>query len=122
MWRIPAVLTLLLTGASRGVGRRKRELGLRKALGAQARQLLTMVLRDSSRPVIAGMLVGGVLSWWIAGAARTQIAAILFDVGLNDLPVIAGTALVIVLSAGMATLAPALRAAAVDPITALREE
>ena len=55
-------------------------------------------------------------------AATRAIASMLFDVTATDLPTFVGTAALLVIAAGVATYIPARRAAAVDPMIALRSE
>ena len=103
---------------SYGVSRRLRELGIRMVLGANAREVLSMVLRQAMRPVLAGAVVGVALS----AAASQILSSILFGVSTLD-------PIAFVLSAGFlltvalaASLAPALRATRVDPMNTLRYE
>jgi predicted permease len=100
------------------VSRRTAEIGVRMALGAQRRQVLWMVLRESLAVTAAGVIVGLPLAIVIGRALR----AILFGLGPAD-PVtfaaaLAGMALVTLI----ASLIPARRAASVDPMQALRTE
>jgi predicted permease len=99
------------------VSRRVREIGIRKALGAETPTVLVMVLRR-------GMLlvaVGGVLGAVLAGAGARLLSSVLF-VGAFD-PLSFGVAFLVL--AGVAAFAnwvPARRAARVDPMVALRGE
>ncbi len=100
------------------VSQRTREIGVRAALGATRRQLATMVIRQSLLPLGAGVALG------IAGSLATGrlLQEFLYQVRPGDPQVI--TAIVILLL-GVGLLAswlPARRAAAIDPMVALRDE
>ena len=100
------------------VAQRTREIGIRMALGAQRRQMLLMILRQSLTMAAIGIGVG------LAGAfaATRLLRALLFGVGTTDLLTYAA---VIVLLGGAALVAgilPARRAMKVDPVIALRYE
>ncbi len=104
------------------VSQRTQEFGVRMALGADRRQIVTMVLGQGGRQLAIGIglgLVGAVsLVLWFTGA----YAGLFFDVNRFD-PAIYG--FVVVLLSGVAAIAcfvPALRATRVDPIVALRAE
>jgi ABC-type antimicrobial peptide transport system permease subunit len=100
------------------VSRRAAELGVRMALGAQRRQVLWMVLRESLAISVAGTLVGFPLA---IGAAHV-LRSTLFGLGPND-PLTFAAALcgmfVVVL---LASYIPARRATKVDPLVAQRYE
>jgi predicted permease len=103
---------------SYGVSRRLRELGIRMVLGADARGMLAMVLRQAMRPVLAGAAIGAIAC---AGVSRI-LSGILFGVSALD-PVafvLAGGFLLLVALA--ASLVPAIRATRVDPLTMLHYE
>jgi len=100
------------------VVQRTAEIGVRLSLGATRADILRMVLADGGRLVVFGLVIGGALALLIA----FQVRAALFGVDPLD-PL--SLAVVIVLVAGMAfaaSIVPALRAAGVSPITALRAE
>ena len=100
------------------VSRRTAEIGVRMALGAQRRQVLWMVLRESLMVGAAGLIVGLPLA--IAGARLLR--STLFGLGPND-PWSFGAALAgIIVVTLFASLIPARRAASVDPMRALRME
>ena len=119
-----ALLALVLAAigiygvVSYGVVQRTRELGIRVALGAEARAVSVMVIRQGMGPVAGGVVIGMVAAWAGARALRSQ----LFQVGPAD-PVT--FAVVTTCLAGTALLAcylPARRAALADPVEALRSE
>jgi predicted permease len=100
------------------VGRRTREIGVRVALGAQRRQVVSLVLWD-----VAGLMGVG-LTAGVAGAfaALAAFRSLLFGIRSAD-PSVAGTAVALFLMTGMlAAGLPAHRAATMDPMRALREE
>ena len=100
------------------VGRRTREIGVRVALGAQRRDVLGMVIRDGMRLAGTGVMAGIVLA---AGATRL-IAGLLFDVSPFDVVTFAGMSALFIAVALLASYLPARRAAATDPLTALRSD
>ena len=98
------------------VSRRAAEIGVRMALGATKRDVVRLVLRQSAKPLIAGVTAGLVASMMMANVLKTQ----LFGVTPRDPLTLAAVALGLVCVALLATLIPATRAAAVDPTEALR--
>ena len=100
------------------ISRRTSEIGLRVALGAEGRDILRMVLFDALRLVAMGLAVGIPLS---LGAARL-LATQLHGVPIAD-PMSRGVAVLVLTSAAIAAaLQPAMRAAHVAPLIALRAE
>lgn len=101
---------------SYGVSLRRREIGVRVALGAQNRDIIGLVLRQGMMPFVVGGMVG------LAGAfaAARAIQSQLYDVSSSD-PLIFGAALLLLgLAAAMACWMPARRALRILPVTALR--
>jgi putative ABC transport system permease protein len=100
------------------VQQRTREFGVRIALGARMRDVMRIVLGSAAKTTVAGAAVG------LAGAGllSRSLATLLFDVPPLD-PIAFGAALLVLLvTAVFATLIPALRAARVDPIVAVRND
>jgi putative ABC transport system permease protein len=88
------------------------------ALGAQASDVLRLVVRQGMNPVIVGLVIG------LAGtfAAGRLIAAQLYQISPYNPLLLGATAVVLMLAALLACLIPARRATLVDPIQALRTE
>jgi putative ABC transport system permease protein len=100
------------------VAQRTRELGIRLALGARPRSLFGLVVGESMRPVLAGIVAGLVLSL----AASRVLATLLFGVGATDPATFAVVPAALALAALGACLLAARRATRVDPMVALRSE
>jgi len=100
------------------VSQRTREVGIRMALGSSAAGIRGLVLREGAALVGAGLAVG------LAGAValRQAIAAQLYGVGPLDPRVLAAVTVVLGVAALGACLGPALRAARIDPVTALTRQ
>jgi predicted permease len=102
------------------VAQRKRELGIRIAIGAGPRQILDVLLRQNLRPMVAGVVAGAILAALLARLVRHMI--VLQTQDTLDLAGFAAGMAGFALVAVLATLSPALRALRIDPSTALREE
>lgn len=100
------------------VTRRTSEIGVRIALGAQRRQVVWMVLRESLAVSLAGVALGLPLAF----AGARLLGSLLFGLGSGDAMTFGGAVLGITLVALLASLIPARRAASVDPIVALRSD
>ncbi|MBN8727567.1 MAG: ABC transporter permease [Xanthomonadales bacterium] len=100
------------------IRRRTAELGVRMALGATPARVRSLVLRQGGRLVVAGLVLGGALG---LGLARL-LADRLFDIGFADPASWAVTLALVAAVALAACWLPARRAAAIDPIEALRHE
>ncbi|HSC27473.1 MAG TPA: ABC transporter permease, partial [Vicinamibacterales bacterium] len=103
---------------SYSVARRTAEIGVRMALGADAERTFRLVVQETLRVVLAGVLLG------LAGAvaAGRSLQAILFGVPPLDLATFAASGVTIVIAGLAAASFPALRAARIDPVRALRQE
>jgi putative ABC transport system permease protein len=100
------------------VARRRQELGIRMALGAQSSRLRNLVLLQGMSPVVVGWAAGVIA----ALAAGGLIRGLLFGVTAQDPLTIAGVTLVVLVTAALACYIPARRAMKVDPMVALRYE
>jgi predicted permease len=99
------------------VSQRTREIGIRMTLGSDASSILRLIFREGAALVLIGLLAG-------AGGAlalRQVIASQLYGVGALDPLVLGSVGLVLALAAFIACLAPARRAARVDPVVALAQ-
>ena len=103
---------------SYSVTRRTPEIGVRLAVGARPGQVLWLVLRQVVALALLGLAVGVPASL----AAGRLVASLLYGVAPTDGPALGGAALVILAVAVAAGLAPALRAARLDALVALRSE
>jgi predicted permease len=103
---------------AQSVTRRTREIGIRMALGAEARKVLWLVLRDAMMMVAIGTVIGA-----IAALTLTKYTeSMLYDVKAHDPWTLAGAGAVLVAVTAMAGFLPARRATRVEPMRALREE
>ncbi|MGO9338768.1 MAG: ABC transporter permease [Terracidiphilus sp.] len=97
---------------------RTREVGIRMALGARRSDVLLLMLRESARPVLAGLLAG----MCMAVGASHLLRRVLFGLSTIDGVSFAGVALLFLAIALLASWLPSRRAMRVDPMVALRYE
>jgi predicted permease len=100
------------------VGQRTREIGIRIALGAQPRSVVRLILAQALALAVAGVVLGGIGALFLS----RLLAGMLFEVGATDPMTYGGIALLLAATAAVAAWRPARRAAAVDPMVALRAE
>jgi ABC-type antimicrobial peptide transport system permease subunit len=100
------------------VSQRTREIGVRVALGAQRGAVYRLILKEAAWLICAGIAAGLFFAVLFASVMR----GMLFGVTSWDLPTLSGVAVVLGVSALMASFLPARRAASVNPIEALRSE
>lgn len=100
------------------VNRRTAEIGVRMALGAQRRQVLWMILRDSLYLVAAGLVIGLPLAWF----ASQLMASMLYQLSAHDPLSFLGAGFGVLIVSVAAAFIPARRAASVEPMQALRTE
>jgi predicted permease len=103
---------------SYSVAQRRREIGIRMALGAQRGQIGAQFLSLGLRLLAAGTVLG-LMGAWLAGRAMQSV---LFDVPTLPVATLFGTALVMSVVSLIACLIPARRATKVDPMIALRAD
>ncbi|HEX6049973.1 MAG TPA: ABC transporter permease [Gemmatimonadaceae bacterium] len=117
-----AVLALLIAATGIGgvlafsVSQRTREIGVRLALGAQRGQVLGLVFRQGGAMIAAGLLLGTVGAVWLA----RFMTGLVFGIGPRDPLTLAVVCLTLAAVGLVASLGPARRATAVDPVSALR--
>jgi len=119
-----AVVALLLAAVgiyalmAFAVSQRTQEIGLRLALGSGKGRVISLILRDASFLAITGLVLG------LAGAAIIGriMRSTLYEVGAMDVRVLLTVAVVLLLTALLASYLPARRAASIDPMKALRTE
>ena len=100
------------------VARRRREIGLRVALGALQRDVIWMVMRQVAFLSCAGLAIGALLAFALGSLVRSQ----LYGLQPHDPLAFVSAGLVLAVAAGMAGLIPSWRASRVDPMHALRHE
>jgi ABC-type antimicrobial peptide transport system permease subunit len=100
------------------VGERRREIGVRLALGARPGHVLALVIRGGLGLAAIGILIG------LAGAYGISrfLGAVLYGVGPTDVVTFAGMAAILFVTAVLASWLPARRAASLDPVETLRAD
>jgi predicted permease len=97
---------------------RTREIGIRMAVGASTRAILGLILRESTRPVIAGLIAG----MFLAIGTSYMLRSLLYRLSTIDGVSFAGVSFGFLVSAALAAYPPSRRATRVDPIVTLRCE
>jgi ABC-type antimicrobial peptide transport system permease subunit len=100
------------------MARRRNEIGIRIALGSARNRILRLVLSEVAQIVVLGLAAGTVLVL----VSTRLIAALLYGVAPTDAGTILGSAALLAAAALLAGLLPAVRAARLDPMLALRDE
>lgn len=100
------------------VGQRTQELGVRMALGARGGQVMSLVVREGVRVVLAGIALGAAASI----ALGNVVASLLYGTSPHDPAVVAVVAFVLTVVSVLASAVPAWRAARIDPVVALHAE
>jgi ABC-type antimicrobial peptide transport system permease subunit len=116
------VLSLVLAAVglygvlSYAVAQRAGELGVRRALGATPRAVASLVLGQTAKLVALGTVMG------LAGALLTTryLGTLLYGITPTDPLTLGGVVVLLAAVAGLAALGPSLRAAQVEPLTAMR--
>jgi predicted permease len=106
------------------VARRRKEIGIRMALGAGNRQVQRLVMREGAALVVAGSVLGlgGGLLLWRTLSSFSEVLARTFSKSAGDSLLFFGAPLVLASLAMLACYLPARRATRIDPMSALREE
>jgi ABC-type antimicrobial peptide transport system permease subunit len=119
-----AIVALLLAGVGLygvldySVLQRRREIGIRLAVGAQAGDIARRVTAD----IFAMVLVGAIVGIWLGTASARYLETLLYQVKPTDLGVLALPALAIFAAAFLAAAPAVIRAIRIDPVTMLRTE
>ena len=119
-----AALTLALTlfglysVLSYAVAQRRREIGLRMALGANAGRVRWLVMRQSAFAVGLGLVLGGTVSWMLRRSLESQ----LFETAIVDAWSVSGAILFLLAASLVASWVPAARATRIEPSRSLRED
>jgi putative ABC transport system permease protein len=114
-----ALATIGIGGVvSQSTARRVREIGIRMALGAEARSVVALVVREGMGPVLGGIAVGTLA----AGALARAMSGLLFEVEPLDPYTFFGVAALVTVAALLACLLPARSAAGIDASRTLRAE
>ena len=98
------------------VSRRRREIGIRMALGATARRVRTMIVRDGMKPVVVGLVIG----FLGAVVLGRLLGSLLYGVSPLDPVTYVAIGVLLCVVALVASLAPARRAVRGDPVEVLR--
>jgi macrolide transport system ATP-binding/permease protein len=130
IYTVLAVFALLLACIGLGgvtayaVAQRRKEIGIRMALGARSTQVRGLVLREETALVAIGTVLGFGCTSAIARAASSVTAqlASVFQTRTNDPLLVAGIPLLLAAVAFLACYLPARRATRIDPVSALREQ
>jgi putative ABC transport system permease protein len=100
------------------VAQRRNEIGIRIALGAEVHGIARLIMLQSMRTAAAGVAIGLLLAF---GTGHV-LASLLFEVSPADPVTLGGVALLLLIVAAFASFAPARRAAAIDPLEAMRAD
>jgi predicted permease len=123
LW-IFAIAAVLIAAAglygllSYSVGQRTREIGVRLALGAQREDVLRMILRQASRLLAFGLLMGILAAYFTTKLVRS----FLYGVAQHDTLTIVAVSILLLAVGLVASYIPARRAAKIEPVEALRAE
>jgi ABC-type antimicrobial peptide transport system permease subunit len=114
-----SIATIGLYGVvSYSVARRRNEIGIRMALGADRRQVVRMVMREAGMLLVVGLAVGAISALAVARSAQS----LLFGLAPHDPLTLITAATGLAAIAAVASYVPARRASQLEPTEALREE
>jgi putative ABC transport system permease protein len=108
----------LFSVLSYAVGRRRREFGIRAALGGSSRAIGRLVLRDALITTVLGLGLGSIAAWWLAN----MLTALQFGVTINDPRSWTAVVAILALATFAASWRPMRTAMRADPAVLLREE
>jgi len=97
---------------------RRREIGLRIAVGARRAEIVSSFVRQGLRVALAGAVAG----LWLAAALGRTLSGMLYGISPLDTLTFAGVLLVVLTTAALSSVWPAVRAARIQPIEVLRDE
>ncbi len=115
---MPLAAIGLYSAISYNVTQRIQEMGIRVALGAQAGDVIRLIVSDGLRVAVPGVVIGVAIALW----AAKWVKPLLFQTSPHDPIVFAGVALVLVAVSAVASWVPARRASKVDANVALRTD
>ena len=98
--------------------RRVKEVGIRHALGATPLGIVGMLLREQLLPVVVGLAAGAAISAWAVALVEKYV----YQITTHDARVWAAAAALIITTAAIGALVPAVRASRTNPVQALRLE
>jgi len=101
-----------------GIAQRTHEFGVRIALGAQRSRVISLVLKEGTALAVIGVLIGLGGAYLVGRAMQST----LFGVTAIDVRAFAAVSFLLLISAWLACLIPALRASRVEPLVALRHD
>jgi putative ABC transport system permease protein len=104
------------------VAQRTNEIGVRMALGATRGNVVSMVLKRAGLLMGLGLVTGCAGAWYLSVTPRIALTTYLFETQPNDLWIFGGALITLAVAGLIASAVPALRAASVDPLVALRTE
>jgi len=104
------------------VARKTREIGVRMALGAQARDVLRLVMREASWPLLIGISAGLLAALALQRVVTDQFSDLLFGMTATNPVVLSLSVAALLVTAALAAFLPARKAAKVDPMVALRQD
>ena len=102
---------------SQNVAQRRRELGVRAALGARPASLVRLVVGQAGVLAVSGTAVGLVVAWFLA----RQVSTLLFGISVHDPVSFVLVPVLLLITAALASALPARRATKVDPVSVLRQ-